>query len=224
MQKIIINKIMYRYLLAILFIVATTQGGSSDFFLSPPLPPTAFVGEYYTSTFRIIGLDNPLFKFENLPQCFKGYKDGTIEGTPDHAGSYPVRVYYTGPGCDDHKDIVIRIVDSVSSIEGFDRGSGVMAVDKFIVVNSANRSFTYKVLDPINLDLQAQYGKAPYTWNFLNLPAGLEGNKNGRISGSFKEEGYYSFSASANDANGINRKILTIKSKANNRNISFSSL
>lgn len=29
---------------------------------------------------------------------------------------------------------------------------------------------------------------------------------------------------SANDANGINRKILTIKSKANNRNISFSSL
>ena len=79
---------MYRYLLAILFIVATTQGGSSDFFLSPPLPPTAFVGEYYTSTFRIIGLDNPLFKFENLPQCFKGYKKSK---NPDALSSQPER-------------------------------------------------------------------------------------------------------------------------------------
>lgn len=149
-----------------------------------------------------MGLDNPVFKFEDLPQCFKGYKDGTIEGTPDHAGSYPAKVYFSGPGCAESRDIVIRIANSVSSTQGYDQGSGILGVDKFIVVNSADRSFTYTVGQPINLVLSAEHGKAPYTWNFLKLPAGLSSSKDGRISGSFSETGYYSFSASANDASG----------------------
>lgn len=193
---------MYRYLLAILLVVSTYQGASSDFFLSPPLPPTAFVGEYYTATFRVLGLDNPVFVFDNLPQCFKGYKDGTIEGTPDHPGSYPVRVHFTAPGCSEYRDIVIRIAESVSSTQGFDQGSGILGVDRFIIVNSANKSFTYKVGENINLALQAQNGKAPYTWNFVKLPAGLVGTNDGKVSGVFGEPGYYSFSASANDASG----------------------
>ena len=140
---------MSRYLLVFFLVGLSLQGSSNDFFLSPPRPPTAFVGEYYTATFRVLGLDNPVFKYVDLPQCFKGYPDGTIEGTPDKAGSYPVRVHFSGVGCDEYRDIVFRIADSVSSTEGFDRKSGVMSADRFIVVNSAERSFTYKVGDPI---------------------------------------------------------------------------
>lgn len=175
---------MFRFLIVSTLLVLSCQG-STDFFLSPPLPPTAFVGEYYTTTFRVLGLDNPVFKFEDLPQCFKGYKDGTIEGTPDHAGSYPAKVYFSGPGCAESRDIVIRIANSVSSTQGFDQGSGILGVDKFIVVNSADRTFTYTVGQPINLALSAEHGKAPYTWNFLKLPAGLSSSKEGRISGAF---------------------------------------
>lgn len=192
---------MFRFLLVSTLLVLSFQG-STDYFLSPPLPPTAFVGEYYTTTFRVLGLDNPVFKFEGLPQCFKGYKDGTIEGTPDHAGSYPATVRFSAPGCSDSRDIVIRIAESVSSTQGFDQGSGVLGVDRFIIVNPSNRSFTYKVGEPIKLSLSAEHGKAPYTWNFLKLPSGLQATKEGYISGAFSEIGYYSFSASANDASG----------------------
>jgi hypothetical protein len=47
----------------------------------------------------VLGLDNPVFKFKGLPACFKGHPDGTIEGTPDKAGSYAATVYYSAPGC-----------------------------------------------------------------------------------------------------------------------------
>ena len=193
---------MYKVLLGLFLVTLTMQGCGSDYFLSPPLPPTAFIGEYYTTQFRILGLDNPLFKFVDLPKWFKGYKDGTIAGTPKKAGSYPVRVYFTTPGCDNYRDIVVRVAPSVSSTEEFNRAAGVMASERFIVVNSAKRSFTYKSGEKINIELQAAQGKAPYTWNYLNLPSGLVGTKDGKVQGFFSEVGYYSFSASANDAAG----------------------
>lgn len=36
----------------------------------------------------------------------------------------------------------------------------------------------------------------------MNLPSGLVGSKDGKISGILNDVGYYSFSASANDADG----------------------
>lgn len=193
---------MNRYLLAAILLVLSQCGGGDDYFLSPPLPPTAFIGEYYTTQFRILGLDNPVFKFSELPPWLKGYKDGTLAGTPTVAGSFPVRVFFSAPGCDSSRDIVVRVAHSVSSTEEFNRAAGVMASERFIVVNSQQRSFTYTVGSSINLGLEASHGKAPYTWNFLNLPAGLKGDKDGKVTGNFNAEGYYSFSASANDAEG----------------------
>jgi hypothetical protein len=54
----------------------------------------------------------------------------------------------------------------------------------------------------VNLALQAENGKNPYTWSFVNLPSGLVGDKSGKISGIFQNEGYYSFNAICNDASG----------------------
>jgi hypothetical protein len=113
-----------------------------------------------------------------------------------------VRVSYTAPGCDSYSDIVVRIAPSVSSTEEYNRSAGVLSNERFIVVNNQQRSFTYKVGASVNLGLEANYGKSPYTWNFQNLPAGLVASQDGKVSGQFDQIGYYSFSASANDANG----------------------
>lgn len=80
---------------------------------------------------------------------------------------------------------MIRVGRSVSSIYGIDKKSGVLAVDRFIVVNQSS-SLVYKVGNKVNLNLQATNGKSPYTWSFVNLPSGLIGDKTGKISGTIK--------------------------------------
>jgi len=77
-----------------------------------------------------------------------------------------------------------------------------MASERFIIVNNEQRSFTYQAGEKVNLALQAVKGVSPYTWSFMNLPAGLVGTKDGKVSGVLNDAGYYSFSASANDAEG----------------------
>jgi len=190
---------MYKYLLVLVLLAAANAGDSSeDYFLSPPLPPTAFVGEYYTTQFRVLGLDNPVFDFDELPKCFKSYPDGTIEGTPEKAGSFAVKVHFKSGKCSATRDIVFRVARSVASTLEVNSEAGVLAVNKFIVVNPKS-TLTYAVGDQINLSLEAKNGKNPYTWSFLHLPTGIKADKSGNLIGKFDQEGYYSFSASCSD-------------------------
>jgi hypothetical protein len=195
---------MFKYLLVALLLASAVADNSSDgFFLSPPLPPTAYKGEYYTLQFRVIGIDNPLFSFDNLPACLSGSPDGTIEGTPDIIGSFAAQVNFKNAnGVCGSRNIVIRVAPSVSSTEHINTEAGVTAINQFIVVSSSSNALTYTVGSNINIGLQAKDGKAPYTWTYNNLPAQLVGDRNGKISGSFDREGYYSFSASACDNAG----------------------
>ncbi len=193
---------MIKYLLvALLLASACADDGSDGLFLSPPLPPTAYKGEYYTVQFRVIGIDNPYFSFENLPSCLKGSPDGTVEGTPDVIGSFAVKVCFKSEHESGSRNIVVRVAPSVSSTANINTEAGVLSVNQFIVVSS-NNSFTYAVGNKVNLNLQAKAGKAPYTWTYNNLPGQLIGGKDGIISGIFDQEGYYSFSASACDSEG----------------------
>jgi hypothetical protein len=193
---------MIKYLLVALLVASTCASDHSDgFFLSPALPPTAYKGEYYTVQFRVIGIDNPVFSFENLPDCLRGSPDGTLEGTPDVIGSFAVKVCFKSKEESGFRNIVVRVAPSVSSTGRINTEAGVLAVNQFIVVSS-NNSFTYAVGNKVNLNLQARAGKAPYTWTYNNLPAQLVGGKDGIISGIFDQEGYYSFSASACDSAG----------------------
>lgn len=193
---------MFKYLLVALLLASACAGhDSDDYFLSPPLPPTAYKGEYYTVQFRVIGIDNPVFTFEGLPDCLKGSPDGTIEGTPDRIGSFAVRVCFKSRHDSGTRDIVVRVAPSVSSTERIKTEAGLLALNQFIVVSS-NSTFTYAVGDKVGFNLQAKDGKAPYTWTYNNLPAELVGDKDGIISGIFNREGYYSFSASACDSLG----------------------
>ena len=116
-------------------------------------------------------------------------------------GSFAINVCFRSENASGTRNIVVRIAPSVSSTEQIKSEAGVLAVNQFIVVNS-NNSFTYAVGDMVDLNLHAQDGKAPYTWTYNNLPAQLVGGKDGSISGTFNQEGYYSFSASACDSAG----------------------
>ena len=78
----------------------------------------------------------------------------------------------------------------------------MIADNQFIFVNPSS-SFVYKAGAQINLALQANNGKAPLTWSYVNLPTGLNGDsKTGKISGSISQDGYYSFNAVCSDAAG----------------------
>jgi len=192
---------MFKYLLVTILLIGSVFAGDSDgYFLSPPLPPTAFVGQYYTAQFRVVGLDFPSFKFSGLPKCFVGTSDGAIEGNPDKAGSYAVTITFTDGGKSYSRQIVVRIASSVSSTEGTNE-AGVLSQNQFIIVSPSN-NYVYQAGDQINLKLAANNGVSPYTWSYINLPSELRGDKDGVLNGVFNREGYYSFSASCSDSNG----------------------
>ena len=77
----------------------------------------------------------------------------------------------------------------------------ITAVNDFIVVNK-KESLTWIVGDKIDFALKTEHGKAPFKWDFVNLPEQLIAGSDGIIRGVFEQEGYYSFSASVSDAEG----------------------
>jgi hypothetical protein len=81
-------------ILAILLIAVHLHSSPSSYQLSPTLPPTAFVDQYYTCTFRVGGLTKPKFTFNHLPPPLTGSRNGNIEGVPAVSGSYRVTVSY----------------------------------------------------------------------------------------------------------------------------------
>ncbi len=85
-----------RWILLLLLITVAFQHSDNynQYEISPALPPTAFIGQYYTVNFRVGGLSTPDFTFDNLPSCFTGSSTGTIEGIPDSIGSFNIRVSY----------------------------------------------------------------------------------------------------------------------------------
>lgn len=107
---------MYKYLIfSVLLAWVLAQDNPDRYFLSPPLPPTAFQGQYYTVQFRVIGIDNPQFSFFNLPPFLTAYSDGTIEGTPDRQGSFVAKIKYQSSVASGSRDIVFRVANSNNS-------------------------------------------------------------------------------------------------------------
>ena len=71
-----------------------------------------------------------------------------------------------------------------------------------LIVTTALNSWIYRVNDQISVQLQSTGGKAPITWTYRNLPEGVLGDATGKIYGSIKESGLYSFSANCGDSTG----------------------
>ena len=97
-------------ILLAVFILANCHYGHRTF-LSPIIPPTAFVGQYYTCQFRVLGMDFPIYKFHGLPPNMTGNHYGRVIGTPGKIGSYPVTVTYSSKEFTSSTELVFMVVD-----------------------------------------------------------------------------------------------------------------
>lgn len=80
--------------LLLLSLSTQTRDNYNQYDILPNLPPTAYIGQYYTVKFRVSGLTTPIFTFKSLPSCFTTTDDGTLEGTPNKVGSFSIVVSY----------------------------------------------------------------------------------------------------------------------------------
>lgn len=78
-----------------LALVNTRKISNQEYELSPTLPPSGFLGLYYTCQFYVQGLTAPHFTFRNLPSFLECSEGGAIKGTPDSVGSFTFVVIYT---------------------------------------------------------------------------------------------------------------------------------
>lgn len=107
-----------RLALLLFLIVAAHQNhnGYNLYEITPIIPPTAFVGQYYTVNFRVNGFAKPDISFLNLPDCFTALNTGTIEGIPDTVGSYNIVLRYQSGSESGQQDIVLRVAKSTFSL------------------------------------------------------------------------------------------------------------
>ena len=103
-------------LLFLLVAASQNHNGPNQYEITPIIPPTAFVGQYYTVNFRVNGLAKPDISFDNLPDCFTALSTGTIEGVPDTVGSYNIVLRYQSGAESGQQDIVLRVAKSTFSL------------------------------------------------------------------------------------------------------------
>jgi hypothetical protein len=80
-------------LIAALLFTASSDKPNTQ--LSPMIPPTAFLGHYYTCQFKVLGMDSAVYMFKGLPASLSGNNNGLVTGTPNATGSYPITVSYS---------------------------------------------------------------------------------------------------------------------------------
>lgn len=189
---------MFKYLIAVLLLTATIQQDAS-IFLTPPYPPTAFYQQYYEVRFRVRGLDGPTYKFDNLPNFLSGSADGVLSGTPNITGTFKISISYTDGTNSGSSKVVISVTGSPNTDVSAKQSKDVT----FLVIQNAIESWIYRSGQSISIQLNAEGGAAPITWNYENLPKGLSGDNTGKITGACADSGLYSFSVSAGDSKGL---------------------
>jgi hypothetical protein len=191
---------MFKYLLAILLLSASFPSvAGQDFFLSPPFPPTAFYEQYYEVRFRVRSFLAPTFTFENLPSFFTGSDTGVVSGIPNITGTFRFTIKFAEAGTSGQEQVVISVTDSPNTAASAAQNKAVVQ----LIVKTALDTWIFRSGDQIKIELSAEGGVAPITWNYKNLPAGLAGDNTGVIKGSLKDVGLYSFSASCGDSKGL---------------------
>ena len=179
-------------------VLAVLLAAVAHSFLTPPYLPTAFTEQYYEARYRVRGMPHAEFTFTNLPDWLSGSKDGIISGTPDVTGTFRFNVAYSNGEEEGSEEVVLSVTMSPNTARSAQQNEEVVE----LIVTTALNSWIYRVNDQINVQLGSQGGKAPITWNYINLPHGLYGDIHGNIRGSVKEAGLYSFSAECGDSAG----------------------
>lgn len=188
---------MIKYLVALLLLASAVK--AEQYLLTPLYLPTGFEGQYYEVRYRVRGLPHAAFTFSNLPDFLQGTEQGVLKGTPDLSGTFRFKVAFTDDeGNQVEEEDVISITASPHSAASDKQNKEVVE----LIVTTALNSWIYRVNDKIDVKLESKGGKLPIAWNYRGLPKGLYGDSHGRIRGSVKSAGLYSFSASCGDAVG----------------------
>jgi hypothetical protein len=162
------NHIFKPILISVFLILSQqTLNSYSQYDISPSLPPSAFIGQYYTCQFRASGLKNPSFSFENLPSFLTASSNGAIEGIPTDSGSYSITVSYQQGGEQGQQDVVLRVTEPNFNTS-LSRNVNVSKQNLNWIQLSAPS--TYKVGDPVSINLSKNAENNNYTWSYLQLP------------------------------------------------------
>ena len=102
---------MLRILLITLALSVLTQQEQQGYFLSPPLPPLAFAGEFYTTRFRVVGPNSPPITYLGLPLFLQQQPDGSIAGTPTVIGSFAFSITFQTSRDSTTRNMVLRVVE-----------------------------------------------------------------------------------------------------------------
>lgn len=126
-------------LLLSLFAFYTASTGSV--LVTPPFPPTAFVGQSYTLRFQASGLVRGTFSFEQLPPFLKGFSNGTISGTAESTGSHKIIVKYADRTKNGSAEVVLSIAANNTDNVNLDPNAQTLSNSLFISLSGHRRAF-----------------------------------------------------------------------------------
>lgn len=143
------------------------------------------------------GVNGPTFTYDNLPNFFVGTAEGVVSGTPNITGTFRIGVSYTDGTVSGSSKVVISVTASANTDASAQQSADVTV----LVIQKALNSWIYRSGDDVSIQLNCN-GSGSITWDYKNLPKGLSGDSNGKITGRLADSGLYSFSASAGDSQG----------------------
>ena len=195
---------MNKSILIVCLFLATIA--STQYFLSPAYPPSAYQNEYYNTRFRVRGLDNPAFTFVGLPKSISGTTDGVLSGIPTECGSFSITINYKSGNVSGSNNAILKVLtSSKTGTNASVQVVGGLAID-------APKNLIFVVGQPINLNFPAKNSKGKLVWVFNGLPNGVVGNSAlGSIQGTIGQSGYYNFNVECGDEDGKSAQVfLTI--------------
>lgn len=156
--------------------------------ISRASPPTGYVGSAYSYAFAVSDT-NSGYSWSvisgSLPSGLSLSTDGTLNGTPDSAGSFAFTIQVSGPTGSVTLDLAIEVQDAPSQLDI--QGELPSAATK----DSA-----------FSATLTGNGGVAPYSWSISGDAAGLTIDSDGNLTGTPSSEGSFSFTIRLTDATG----------------------
>jgi hypothetical protein len=95
--------------LLLLLLLPLAHANQPFYFLSPELPPSAFVGQPYACQFQVSGLTTPVFSFIGLPKGLVGGSSGLLKGTPGSKGTFAITVSFASSRIKSSQQTLLRV-------------------------------------------------------------------------------------------------------------------
>lgn len=187
---------MYKNLFVACLLLAVV---SSNLFLTPANPPTAFQNQFYSARFRVRGLDDPVFTFEGLPKTLTGSADGLLSGIPSVEGSFSIVIKYRSGEQSGQREVILKVQPDYRNVDSI--VSATRTAIGLVIEYPGNLIF--RVGQSFKIPFVVKNAVGPLVWVFRGLPSGIKGNSNeGAVEGQVAEPGYYNVEVEVADKEG----------------------